>query len=184
VRFRHIARHGRYYRVCDPHWQDCCDTSFSKALGGRWNPRGAFGVLYLCRTLAVAAANARQNFVGEIHSLYDLRPESRPAVMEFTIGHGPERSFVDAVTDAGLSAAGLPATYPFSGGAKVPYSECRQVGKAAYAAAERGIACRSAAEATPASWPGEELALFDRSVAVARRGRRQAFADWYVAARQ
>jgi hypothetical protein len=184
MRSRHVERHGRYYRVCDPHWEDCCDTSFSKAFGGRWNPRGAFGVLYLCQTLVVAAANARQNFVGEIHSLYDLKPEFRPIVLEFGIGRAPERRFVDAVSDAGLSAVGLPATYPFSGKVRVPYSSCRQVGKAAYAAAERGIACRSAAEASVMSWLGEELALFDRSVAIARRGRRRAFADWYAAARQ
>jgi hypothetical protein len=184
MRFRHVTRDGRYYRVCDPHWDDCYDTSFSKSLGGRWNPPGAFGVLYLCRSLAVAAANARQNFVGEIHSLYDLKPQFRPLVVEFSIARTPPRSFVDAVTETGLSAVGLPATYPFSSKAKVSYSACRQVGVAAYADAELGIACRSAAEATPISWPGEELALFDRGHAVARRGRRRAFADWYVSARE
>lgn len=183
MRFGRVARAGRYYRVGDPPWDDCCDTSFSKALGGRWNPPGAFGVLYLCRTLAVAAANARQNFAGEIHSLYDLKPEFRPVVMEFAIGGVPERTFVDAVTDEGLAAAGLPTTYPFSGKAKVSYAACRQVGNVSYATAERGIACRSAAEATAGSWLGEELALFDRSTGIARSGRRRAFADWYPAAR-
>lgn len=182
MRFRRVIRDGRYYRVCDPHWDDCCDTSFSKSRGGRWNPSGAFGVLYLCRSLAVAAANARQNFVGEIHSLYDLKPQFRPVVVEFTIARTPQRSFVDAVTESGLSAVGLPASYPFSGKAKVSYNACRQVGVAAYAALERGIACRSAAEATPTSWSGEELALFDRSQALARRRRRRPFADWYAAA--
>jgi hypothetical protein len=182
MRFRHVVRHGRYYRVCDPRWNDCMDTSFSKAHGGRWNPRGEFGALYLCRTLAVAAANARQNFAFEIHTLLDLKPEFRPAVLELIIPSMPERAFVDAVTDAGLVAAGLPETYPFARNAKVTHAMCRKIGTAAYANAERGIACRSAAEAAESSWLGEELALFDRSVGIARRGRRRGFSDWYPAA--
>jgi hypothetical protein len=112
----------------------------------------------------------------------DLKPEFRPAILELIIPSAPERAFVDAVTDAGLVAADLPETYPFARSAKVPHAMCRKVGTAAYAAGERGIACRSAAEATQSSWLGEELALFDRSVGIARRGRRRAFGDWYPAA--
>ncbi len=184
MRFRHVVRHGRYYRVCDPRWADCMDTSFSKTHGGRWNPPGSFGALYLCRTLAVAAAKARANFTSEIHSLYDLKPQFRPALLELTIPATPERSFVDAVTDAGCAAAGLPATYPLGREGKiVTHAACGKIGASAYANAERGIACRSAAEAGQGSWPGEELALFDRHAGIARRGRRRPFSDWYPSAR-
>jgi len=184
TQFRHVARHGRYYRVCDPHWADCMDTSFSKMHGGRWNSSGEFGVLYLCRTLAVAAANARANFAFEIHSLYDLKSEFRPVLLEMTIPATPERTFVDAVTDAGCAALGLPETYPLARDGKlVSHAACRKIGSSAYRSAERGIACRSAAEAAHGTWPGEELALFDRSAGIARRGKRRAFNDWYPAAR-
>jgi len=182
-RIRHLVRSGRYYRVCDPHWQDCMDVSFSKTYGGRWNPPGEFGALYLCRTLVVAAANARANFAREIHSLYDLKPQFRPVVIEVTIPTPPERAFVDAVTGAGLAALGLPEAYPLARGIPVTHHVCRRIGRAAYARAERGIACRSAAEAGQGPWPGEELALFDRSAGLARRGRRRTFSDWYPAAR-
>ncbi|MDQ6767988.1 MAG: RES family NAD+ phosphorylase [Candidatus Eremiobacteraeota bacterium] len=182
IRFRHVTRHGRYYRVCDPRWQDCSDPSFSKRYGGRWNPPGEFGALYLCRTLAVAAANARENFALEIHSLYDLKPQFRPIIIEFTIPSTPARTFVDAVSDEGLVALGLPETYPLARNDAVSHGTCRSIGRAAYARAERGIACRSAAEAQRGPWPGEELALFDRSVGIARTGRKRAFSDWYPAA--
>jgi hypothetical protein len=176
----HVRRSGLYLRVCDPEWTDCTDTSYSKTVGGRWNERGRFGVLYLCRDLTVAAANARKNFEGEIHSLYDLKPEFRPVLMEFSLGRSPGRRFIDAVSTAGLAALGLPASYPRTEhGAMVPRARCRTVGARAYAAGEAGIACRSAAEAARAAWIGEELALFDRASGQAVPGNRRAFADWY-----
>lgn len=184
MRARHVRRSGLYFRVCDPEWADCTDTSFSKAVGGRWNEPGRFGVLYLCRDLLVAAANARKNFEGEIHSLYDLKSEFRPVLMEFSFGRSPGRRFVDAVSSAGLTQLGLPATYPLTtGGATVPRSRCRPVGASAYDAGEGGIACRSAAEAAKGTWVGEELALFDFASGQAAPGKRRAFADWYPQAK-
>jgi len=179
-----VRRSGQYFRVCDPEWTDCTDTTFSKRAGGRWNEAGRFGVLYLCRDLLVAAANARKNFDGEIHSLYDLKPEFRPVLLEFSLGRSPGHRFVDAVSGAGLSALGLPASYPLTAsGGTVPHARCRSVGFAAYESDEAGIACRSAAESTSTSWVGEELALFDRASGWAVSGKRRGFAEWYPKAK-
>ena len=181
---RHVRRSGLYYRVCDPEWSDCADPTFSKRAGGRWNEPGRFGVLYLCRDLVVAAANARKNFEGEIHSLYDLKPEYRPVLLEFSLGRSPGHRFVDAVSSAGILALGLPALYPLTAnGGKVPHARCRAIGFAAYETDEAGIACRSAAEPTATSWVGEELALFDRATGLAAPGKRRGFAAWYPMAK-
>ena len=180
MRCRHVRRSGLYHRVCDPEWKDCTDTSFSKETGGRWNEAGRFGVLYLCRDLAVAAANARKNFDGEIHSVYDLKPEFRPVVVDFSLGRSPGRRFVDAVSASGLEQLGLPASYPLTkSGAVVKRARCRPIGFAAFEAGEAGIACRSAAEASEGTCVGEELALFDRASEFAAPGKRHAFGDWY-----
>lgn len=184
MKARHIRRSGQYFRVCDPEWTDCTDTSYSKDAGGRWNEPGRFGVLYLCRDLKVAAANARKNFDGEIHSLYDLKSEFRPVLMEFSLGRSPGHRFVDAVSSAGVAELGLPPSYPLTaGGVTVSRARCRAVGFGAYTSGEAGIACRSAAEATQAAWVGEELALFDRASAHAAPGRRRAFETWYPEAK-
>jgi len=184
VKARHVRRSGLYHRVCDPEWSDCTDTSFSKDFGGRWNEAGRFGVLYLCRTLTVAAANARKNFDGEIHSLYDLKPEFRPVLVDFSLGRSPGHRFVDAVSKSGLAELGLPSSYPLgANGTMVPRSRCRPIGFAAYDAGEAGIACRSAAEAADGNWIGEELALFDRASGFAVQGKRHRFAEWYPKAK-
>jgi hypothetical protein len=126
----------------------------------------------------------RKNFDGEIHSLYDLNPEYRPALLEFSLGRAPGHRFVDAVSNAGLSALGLPASYPLNAsGGKISHARCRAIGFAAYESDEAGIACRSAAESRVASWVGEELALFDRAAGLAAAGKRRGFAAWYPIAK-
>lgn len=184
MKARHVRRSGLYHRVCDPEWHDCSDTTFSKDAGGRWNESGRFGVLYLCRNLQVAAANARKNFDGEIHSLYDLKPEFRPMLVDFSLGRSPGHRFVDAVSKAGLAELELPSTYPLAAnGSLVSRAKCRPIGFQAYEAGEGGIACRSAAEAVEVTWVGEELALFDRALGFAVQGRRHRFAEWYPKAK-
>ena len=171
---RHIARGGTYVRVADPDWADPLDASFSRRSGGRWNPPGEFAVLYLCRDVETARANARRLIAGQPFTFDDLLPERLPVLVEATV---PEARHVDAVTARGLAALELPATYPRDGrGRTVGHARCRRIGSAAWAAGEPGIACRSAAEGAPDG--GEELALFDRGVRL-RRGRRRRFDRWY-----
>jgi RES domain-containing protein len=167
----HVERGGAYYRVCKAEWTDCADTTFSLR-GGRWNPAGEFRALYLNRTMRMAALQALENFRGEAHGLFDLRPERRPHLQQFDVPRAP---YVDAVTADGLAALELPAAYPDG----CEWDECQAVGRRAYAAGERGIACRTAV-------PGgrdpdhEELALFDRGGdAPARPGERLPFDRWF-----
>lgn len=169
---RRVERGGPYYRVCKPEWSDCGDTGFSLR-GGRWNPPGEYPVLYLNRTVRMAALQAVENFRGEAHSLFDLRPERRPHLQSFTV---PRADYVDAVTDAGVLALGLPAGYPDGAG----WERCQPIGRAAQAAGERGIACRTAC-AGGADPDHEELALFDRDGAPAAPGPRRPFAEWFPA---
>ena len=56
---RSVSRGGPYDRVAAPEWIDPADTAYSKQRGGRWNPVGELGALYLNATIQVAAANAR-----------------------------------------------------------------------------------------------------------------------------
>ncbi|MBV8726547.1 MAG: RES family NAD+ phosphorylase [Candidatus Eremiobacteraeota bacterium] len=161
-------RGGRHYRVCDPDWIDCLDTSFAKRDGARWNAPGSFGVLHLCATIDVAAANARKHYEGEIHTLFDLEPAFQPILMQVNVRLS---EFVDCASDAGLRSAGLPSSYPDG----VTWVRTRDVGRRAYAQPNaNGIACRSAV--LPER---EELAVFDRAIGVVRRGKQFAFGDWY-----
>ena len=58
----------------------------------------------------------------------------------------------------------------------MPHERCRPVGRAAWDAGLRGIACRSAARAAPPG--GEELAWFPRGDALVALQTRP-FADWF-----
>ena len=147
---------------------DCLDTSFAKRDGARWNAPGTFGVLHLCAAIDVAATNARKQYEGEIHTLFDLEPAFQPILMQVNVRLS---EFVDCVSDEGLRSAGLPSSYPDG----VTWVRTRDVGRRAYALpAANGIACRSAVLPK-----GEELAVFDRSIGIVRRSKRYAFSDWY-----
>ena len=161
-------------RVVDPAWSDPLDASFSRRSGGRWNPAGAFGALYLCRDVETARANARRLLEGQPFTFDDLIPERLPALVETDV---PVAQYVDAVSARGLESLDLPATYPRDGrGRVVGHKRCQAIGSAAWDAGEQGVACRSAAPGAPPD--GEELALFDRGARL-RRGRRQRFDRWY-----
>lgn len=171
---KHVERGGLHFRVCDPSWADPLDTSFSKRRGGRWNEPGAFGVLYLNATVAVAAGNARRAYEGEIASLFDLLPEQRPDLQLITVS--PIR-VVDAVSEAGLRSLRLPVSYPVG----ATWTACRRIGARAYAAGENGVACRTAdaAKGTRDLVEGEELVVFDTALNLVTRAERVPFTQWY-----
>lgn len=166
---KHIERGGTFFRVADPSWHNPLDTSYSKVFGGRWNPPREFGVLYLCGTVLVAAANARKTFENEIATLYDLLPEARPDLQYVNVKRA---SFVDVFTEEGVKAVRLPASYPLD----VSWNRCRTIARRLYAARENGILSRSAVTALQL---GEELAIFDTSLSLVKRGRKLPFMEWY-----
>ncbi|HEU4883692.1 MAG TPA: RES domain-containing protein [Longimicrobium sp.] len=168
---RRVGRGGTYYRVCKAGWTDCGDTSHSQIRGGRWNAPGAHRVLYLNRTIRMAALQAHDNFTGEAHSLFDLRPDRRPHLQGFDV---PRADYVDAVTDDGVVALGLPATYPDG----IGWDVCQRIGGEAYDGGEPGIACRTAC-AGGDDPDHEEMALFDRDGQPASPGQRWTFAEWF-----
>jgi len=167
------TRSGTYYRAFKPEWPDPLATTPSRLQGGRWNPPGEFGVLYLNRTIEVAAANVRARHIGRAIGLFDLQPERRPHLLQV---HIPRSTCLDLVSPSGVAALGLPATYPFA----VGHETCRPIGRRAYATGRfRGIACRSAAECTSKDWLGEELAWFDTAPSPQENDARRPFATWY-----
>jgi RES domain-containing protein len=171
---KRVERSGVWYRVCKPDWVDCTDTTFSRTRGGRWNAPGTFGVLYLNETVEVAVARVHAMFRSGEATVFDLRPERRPELLELDL---PARNVADAVSDEGLRALDLPANYPFA----VDHDRCQPIGARVYAdVAMDGVVYRSAAGCEgPGQWQGEELALFDRAASDARPVRRRPFDAWY-----
>jgi RES domain-containing protein len=171
---RHIARGGAYLRVADPLWTDPLDPRYARAAGGRWNPPGSFGVIYLNRSEEVARANVLRRLEGQPYGPEDFAPGAGPLLVEVVVG---ETTLVDAVSARGLRTLGLPASYPADpSGAEVSRSVCQPIGAEAWGSGEAGIACRSAALKAPAR--GEELALFDRGRRPARKNTYD-FEEWF-----
>lgn len=172
---RHVACRGRYSRVVDPAWRDPLSPEHSREYGRRWNPPGAFGVVYLNASRAVARAQVRQKLEPRGIRPEDLDSTGGPSLIKTDI---PADRYVDAVTDNGLKSLELPASYPLGNeGKAIPHAICQPIGRRAWEANEPGIACRSAAAAAPPN--GEELAYFGRRPLEALGTTR--FADWFWA---
>jgi RES domain-containing protein len=171
-----VRRGGAYNRLAEPSWTDPLDTSYSKAGGGRWNPSGEFGALYLNRDLRTARLQVDRKLAGQPFAVEDLDPAEQHDLIEARV-EGCEP--LDCVTTTGLEMVGLPASYPLDArGRTVTHARCRNVGAAAFDAALVGVACRSAARhATEAD---EELAIFDRDADLVHQTARRAFSDWYL----
>ena len=166
-----VLRGGDYYRIAAPDWVDPSDTTYSKRQGGRWNPAGEFGALYLNATIQVAAANVRARHSGRAIKLFDLLPEARPHLATFDV---PSIQALDACTSEGVAALGFAANFPYG----VTWTACQSIAREAHAAGLDGVAARSNAEATARKWVGEELAAFEE-IAVSERQPRRQFHEWY-----
>jgi len=170
---RTIVRGGRYLRVADPDWEDPLDGRAAAIRGGRWNPPESFPVVYLCRSAAVARANVNRLLTGHPYGPEDLRPGAGPVLVAT---RAPEVRYMNAVTDAGLAAIGLPRSYPRDGrGRIVPHRRCQPIGERAWERGLPGVAARSAAPGAAAR--GEELAYFERRRL--RRGAVRSFEEWF-----
>ena len=162
---------GLYYRVADPDWADPLDSSFaSLPPGQRWNPPG-MECLYLNCDIDTARANMGKRFAGLPYGPEDLDPATAPLLLGVDL---PAGEAVDAFTDAGLAAIGLPASYPYdTAGRLIPHAACKPVGQAAHDAGLHGVDCRSAAAPD-----GRELAWLPRSKQ-ALEVSRLAFDHWW-----
>lgn len=162
---------GRYVRVADPEWADPLDASYAAGgAGRRWNPPG-LPCLYLNADEATARANVDRLFAGLPYGPEDLDPDEAPLLVGIDV---PAGTALDAYSDRGLLAAGLPTTFPLdAAGIVIPHATCQPIGAEAFAQGLNGVDARSAA-------PGghRELAWFPRgrSLAVASMQR---FDDWY-----
>lgn len=173
---RTVRRGGAYNRLAEPSWTDPLDTSHSKARGGRWNPPGAFGALYLNRELRMARLQVEHKLAGHPYGIEDLDESEQHDLVEVEV---PVRAWLDCVRTAGLKAVGLPASYPrHADGGQVEHAECWPIGQAAFENGLPAVACRSAARS--AAREDEELAVFARSDSLdVTLTRRQPFRDWF-----
>lgn len=130
-------------------------------------------MVYLNASMDMARGQVRHKLEGRGIRPEDLLLDEGPVLVHT---HIPTDAYVDALSDAGLLAIGLPSTYPLDEtGMLMGHSRCQPIGQRAWDSGEPGIACRSAARFAPPR--AEELAFF------ARRRLQiealEAYADWY-----
>lgn len=172
-----LRRGGTYNRLVEPDWADPLDTSHSKARGARWNAAGTFGVLYLNANERVARIQVEHKLAGRPYTVEDLDPAEQHDLVSVIV---PSSTRLDCVTDNGLKAVDLPASYPLDRQRRpVGHDLCQPVGQRAFDAGRSGIACRSAA--TGARPDDEELALFETHTGTVRATGRLGFGDWFLA---
>ncbi len=173
---RTVRRGGSYNRLAEPSWANPLDTSYSRQRGGRWNPPGSFGALYLNRDLRMARLQVLHKLSGHPYGVEDLDEAEQHELVDVEVA---ERDWLDCVTAAGLESVGLPDTYPrHRNGRPVRHVTYQPVGQAAFDDQRPGIACRSAA--TDALTTDEELGVFDREVdASVQMTGRHPFAEWF-----
>lgn len=173
---RTIRRGGSYNRLAEPAWTDPLDTSYSRERGGRWNPPGSFGVLYLNRGLRMARLQMVRKLSGHPYGVEDLDEAEQHDLVDVEVA---ERKWLDCVTAPGLESVRLPVTYPrHRNGQPVRHAHCQPAGEAAFDDGRSGIACRTAA--ADASSTDEELGVFDRDVAAnVQMTDRHPFAEWF-----
>ena len=165
-----------WLRIAQAEWKDPLDTSFAAEAGGRWNPPHSFPTLYLNEDLVTARINMQLFTDAWPYGPEDLRDETAPVLVEAMLPR--QQRVADGHTPKGVSALGLPRTYPLDvSGAPVPRSVCQPIGAAVEAAHLRGVRSRSAQTVLGA---GRELAWFPASArSRARAGARLTFRQWF-----
>ncbi len=173
---RTVRRGGTYFRLAEPDWIDPLDTSYSQRTGGRWNPPGAFAVLYLNDGVPTSRLQVLHKLVGLPYGPEDLEPSEQHDLVTVEVA---TLTHLDCISNDGLAAVALPESYPrHRNGRRVTHATCQPIGGRAFERRLAGVACRSAASnATP---DNQELAFFARATgphptAVARTP----FAAWW-----
>ncbi|CAN5464398.1 hypothetical protein BH24GEM3_BH24GEM3_25570 [soil metagenome] len=147
---------GRVWlRVASPTWDDPLDPSYAGKFGGRWNPPGSHPTLYLNADVATARMQVDRVLAGSPVAFDDLDDEAYVLV---AASLPRAQSCGQAVTNDGLRALGLPASYPLDPcGEEVGHDVCRAIGQQVHDAGLRGLWCRSACTG---DGRGRELAWF------------------------
>lgn len=144
---------GPAYRLVPAAAHDPTDARFSldpgtSPHGGRWHPPGAFPVLYTACDLRTCRLRYLRWLADEGLEEGDLAPDRRRVVYEL---HVRQDRLVDAVSDEGLAALGLPPSYP--GG--IGHDVTQPIGRTVHEQGLPGVWCRSSV--LP---PAQEIALF------------------------
>lgn len=173
-RVERLSDGHEWLRVADPDWADPLDPSFAAEQGGRWNPPGSHLTLYLNEDMPTARAQVNKLLEGS-----SVEPEDLDPGFDLVLATLPRSQDVaDAMSEEGLEALGLPASYPrYGNGRPVRHDVCQPVGVAVYEAGLRGIHARSAVDD---SGDGRELAWFPaRTTSRALLVSRLPFEDWW-----
>jgi len=168
-----------WLRVADTSWEDPIDPTWAMRAGGRWNPAGSFPVLYMNEDLDTARAQISELLLGWPVHVEDLRDDAPFVLLLLQL---PARQRVaDALSDEGLRALGLPATYPLDADKNiVERNVCQPIGATVHEAGLRGVWYRSAKVGLRAN---HELAWFpaDTRSRPTRLGAPVSFRRWWVA---
>jgi hypothetical protein len=134
--------------------------------------------LYLNEDSVTARLNLRRFIAGWPYEPEDLRAENGPLLVGATLPR--DQVVADAHTPGGVTALGLPLTYPQGAdGRTVPHARCQPLGQQIRDADLRGVRARSAQSRDGA---GRELAWFPASArSRARRAKTLTFDQWYWA---
>jgi hypothetical protein len=165
-----------WLRLADASWTDPLDPTYATQVGGRWNPPNSVAALYLNADLPTARSQIFRLLAGQPVEPEDLDP---PYVL-LSVGLPDGQRAADAVTDTGLAALGLPASYPLDdAGQPVRWERCQPIGTFAHNVGLDGVQCRSAATT---DGQGRELAWFPRARQARALGPAAPFRQWWYGA--
>lgn len=171
-----IPDNHEWFRICEADWDDPLDPSFAQLRGGRWNPPGSWPTLYLNEDVVTARLNLDAFIAGWPYRPEELDETNGPQLAVATL---PRRQTVaDAHTPDGVTALGLPPTYPVdASGGLIAHDLCQAIGIGVHEAGLRGVRCRSAQAPRGA---GRELAWYPATVrSRAQLIERRDFVDWF-----
>lgn len=161
-----------YLRIADAHWSNPLDPSYAATGGGqRWNSPG-MPCLYFNQDRQTVEANLRRK-IGPFPYARFLDPATAPVILDVEL---PAGVAADVHTSRGISAAGLPPSYPLDGdGQLVSHQQCQIIGRMAFDTGMDGVDCKSAADGGK-----RELAWFPRD-STARIHTRHILRDYLAA---
>lgn len=144
-----------WLRVASPDWVNPLDPAWAGTHGGRWNPPNSFPTLYLNADIHTAHLQIERLCNGTPFTPEDLADDAYSLI---PVRLPPAQRAADAVSNEGLAAVDLPASYPLSRhGQPIDHRACQSIGSKVQESRLNGVWCRSAAST---DGRGRELAWF------------------------